>query len=194
MRIILVLVRRRKAVGAAKEMVYAAPRATPKSATWRPIPKGHNHKSIFSKIGHLDHKPSPLRFRSPSVRPLRYNRRMSSNLVPTPPGRPRLRESELDMPAGPQKVTRQLRELFREAFDQLGGVEYLVDFATRNDQNARVFVQAISKLLPASAADTKQDRIILDIPWLTRDRLAYQRADAQPLDSDITDVLPKEPR
>lgn len=116
------------------------------------------------------------------------------NLIPVPPDRPRLRNSELDMPAGPQKVTRQLRELFREAFDQLGGVEYLVDFATRNDQNARVFVQAISKLLPASAADMNKDKVIIDIPWLTRDRLAYQRADQQPLDQDITDVLPKESR
>ena len=115
-----------------------------------------------------------------------------TRLIPAPPDHPRLRESDLDMPAGPQKVTRQLRELFREAFDQLGGVEYLVDFASRNDQNARVFVQAISKLLPASAADTSKDKIIIDIPWLTRDRLAYQRADHQPLDSDITDVLPRE--
>jgi len=116
---------------------------------------------------------------------------MSSSLVPIPPDRPRLRQSELDLPAGPGKVTRQLRELFREAFDQLGGVEYLVDFASRNDQNARVFVQAISKLLPASASDTAKDKIIIDVPWLTRDRLSYQRADQQPLDSDITDVLPK---
>lgn len=96
------------------------------------------------------------------------------------------------MPAGPTKVTRQLRELFREAFDQLGGVEFLVDFASRNDQNARVFVQAVSKLLPASAADNAKDKVIIDIPWLTRDRLAYQRADQGPMDSDITDVIPKD--
>lgn len=90
------------------------------------------------------------------------------------------------------KVTRQLRELFREAFDDLGGSAFLVDFALKSDANARVFVQAISKLLPASANPAeKGEKIIIDVPWLTRDRLSYQRADQQPMDSDIQDVIPK---
>lgn len=41
-----------------------------------------------------------------------------------------------------------IRDLFREAFDLLGGAQWLVTFATQNDGNARVFVQAISKLIP----------------------------------------------
>ncbi len=41
-----------------------------------------------------------------------------------------------------------IRELFREAFDLLGGAQWLVTFATANDGNARVFVQAITKLIP----------------------------------------------
>lgn len=52
------------------------------------------------------------------------------------------------MPASPRKGNAQLRDLFREAFDKLGGSDFLVDFATRNDGNARVFVQCVSKLLP----------------------------------------------
>lgn len=103
----------------------------------------------------------------------------------------KLNASPLDEPRGPKGVTRQLRYLFREAFDQMGGVEWLVQFATANDQNARVFVQAISKLLPPASDDKVQDKIIIDVPWLTRDRLAYKRADEQPLDSDIIDVLPR---
>jgi hypothetical protein len=41
-----------------------------------------------------------------------------------------------------------IRELFREAFDLLGGSAWLVQFASSNDGNARVFVQALSKLIP----------------------------------------------
>ena len=92
-------------------------------------------------------------------------------------------------PVGPNKVNRQLREVFREAFDHLGGATWLVEFATANDQNARVFVQAISKLLPASASPIAGEKIVLDIPWLTRERLAYKEG---PTDSDITDLIPKE--
>ena len=38
--------------------------------------------------------------------------------------------------------------MFRDAFERLGGTDYLVEFAQSNDQNARVFVQAIAKLIP----------------------------------------------
>jgi len=41
-----------------------------------------------------------------------------------------------------------IRDIFREAFDLLGGAQWLVQFAAQNDGNARVFVQAISKLIP----------------------------------------------
>lgn len=114
-----------------------------------------------------------------------------NSLIPPVEAGPRERISALDEPAGPVKVTRQLRELFREAFDELGGAQFLVEFATKSDANARVFVQAISKLLPASASPKGGEKLIIDIPWLTKDRLAYQRADQQPMDSDIQDVLPK---
>jgi hypothetical protein len=72
-------------------------------------------------------------------------------------------------------VNRQLREVFREAFDTLGGSRWLVDFAGKSDQNARVFVQAISKLLPP-ANDTKTPGgVVIDVPWLTGARLSYKR-------------------
>jgi hypothetical protein len=74
----------------------------------------------------------------------------------------------------------------------MGGAEWLVQFATANDQNARVFVQAISKLLPASATPAEKGKVIIDIPWLTRDRLAYRDADNQPVDADVVRLLPRE--
>jgi len=111
------------------------------------------------------------------------------SLIPPPPSRPSIRSTALTDDLGPTKVNRQLRELFREAFDQLGGVQFLVDFANESEPNRRVFIQAISKLLPASANPAEvNNRIIIDVPWLTRDRLAYKEG---PLDSDIMDVLPR---
>lgn len=104
------------------------------------------------------------------------------------PPRQATRISPLTDEAGPNQVNRQLRELFREAFDTLGGAGWLVEFAQNSDANARVFVQAISKLLPASASSIGQEKIIIDIPWLTRDRLAYKEG---LMDSDVADVMPK---
>ena len=121
---------------------------------------------------------------------LRYNQGMNGLIPPQPP-RQAVRVSPLTDEAGPVQVNRQLRELFREAFDSLGGAHWLVEFASTSDANARVFVQAISKLLPASASPIGQEKIIVDIPWLVKDRLAYKHADTQPLDSDVADVLPK---
>lgn len=101
----------------------------------------------------------------------------------------KIRNAPLAQDAGPLRVNRQLREVFREAFDNLGGAEWLVEFALADQANARVFVQAISKLLPASASPTdKTDKIIIDIPWLTKDRLAYKEG---PLDDNVQDVLPR---
>jgi len=110
------------------------------------------------------------------------------SLIPPPSSKPQVRSTALTDDAGPTKVNRQLRELFREAFDILGGTQFLVNFALESEANRRVFVQAISKLLPASANPAeKNDKIVIDIPWLTRDRLAYKEGE---VDADIEDVLP----
>jgi hypothetical protein len=57
----------------------------------------------------------------------------------------------------------------------MGGASWLIEFATKNDQNARVFVQAISKLLPPANDTKKEGGVIIDIPWLTSTRLSYKR-------------------
>ena len=61
-----------------------------------------------------------------------------------------VRRSPLSQPVGPNIAIKQLREVFRDAFDQLGGAAWLVDFVKSDPANARVFVSAISKLLPAT--------------------------------------------
>lgn len=70
-----------------------------------------------------------------------------------PPVQPQsIRSSALTQPVGPNIAIKQLREVFRDAFDQLGGADWLVNFVKEDPANARVFVSAISKLLPATVA------------------------------------------
>jgi hypothetical protein len=109
-------------------------------------------------------------------------------MLPNSKSPQRLRNSPLDENVSPTRVKQQLREVFREAFDQLGGVAWLVEFAQRSEANQRVFVQALSKLLPPSSADKPNERIIIDIPWLTRERLSYKNPSnpGVPLVEDIS--------
>jgi len=66
-----------------------------------------------------------------------------------PPVTPQaIRATALTQPVGPNIVIKQLREVFRDAFDQLGGATWLVEFVREDPANARVFISAISKLLP----------------------------------------------
>lgn len=76
----------------------------------------------------------------------RYNAKMA--LIPqvTPQ---QIRSTPLTQAVGPNVTVKQLREVFRDAFDQLGGASWLVDFVKEDPANARVFISAISKLLPA---------------------------------------------
>lgn len=59
-----------------------------------------------------------------------------------------IRSTALTQPVGPNVAIKQLREVFRDAFDQLGGASWLIEFVEKDPANARVFVGAISKLLP----------------------------------------------
>lgn len=105
-------------------------------------------------------------------------------LPPRPPQYVSPLNGDLPAEATPRQIIKQLREVFREAFDDLGGASWLVEFASKNDQNARVFVQAISKLLPP-ANDVKNNKgVIIDVPWLTNTRLSYKRQG----DEEITDI------
>lgn len=65
-----------------------------------------------------------------------------------------IRSTALTQPVGGNIAIKQLREVFRDAFDQLGGANWLIEFVREDPANARVFVSAISKLLPATVAVT----------------------------------------
>lgn len=107
-------------------------------------------------------------------------------MIPEPTRNAMPRSSPLDEDVSPRVVTRQLREVFREAFDHLGGAQWLVEFASANDQNARVFVQAISKLLPPAMDGQAKEKLVIDVPWLTRDRLSYKNGTTS--DDQVADV------
>lgn len=55
---------------------------------------------------------------------------------------------DANAPAHPAIVRKDLRQIFRDAFDQLGGADWLVRFVRDDPQNARTFVQAIARLMP----------------------------------------------
>ena len=63
-----------------------------------------------------------------------------------------VRATPLAQAVGSNIAIKQLREVFRDAFDQLGGADWLVEFVKEDPANARVFVSAISKLLPVTMA------------------------------------------
>ena len=71
------------------------------------------------------------------------------SLIPQPQPQ-NIRSTALTQQAGGNVVIKQLREVFRDAFDQLGGAAWLVEFVKEDPANARVFISAISKLLPAT--------------------------------------------
>lgn len=52
------------------------------------------------------------------------------------------------LPHEDRQNKRAIREMVRDAFDRLGGVDWLVTFAMRSDENARVFINVIAKLIP----------------------------------------------
>jgi len=106
------------------------------------------------------------------------------SLIPAGPPRFSAPPGSLQEEASPRRVTQQLREVFREAFDNLGGAVWLTEFASKSDQNARVFVQAISKLLPPANDPKGGNGVIIDVPWLTGARLSYKRDG----DNEVVDV------
>jgi len=73
------------------------------------------------------------------------------SLIPQPKPQA-IRSTALTQPVGSNIAIKQLREVFRDAFDQLGAADWLIQFVKEDPANARVFVSAISKLLPATVA------------------------------------------
>lgn len=131
---------------------------------------------------------------------------MSSLIPPASPPQ-RLSNSPLDDIVGPRRITKQMREIFRETLDNLGGADWLYQFVQADPTNARVFVQALSKFIAPTVEPVKpaeRQPVVLDIPWISQRRLAYkdrqQIEDATLVpsedgrnDADADDVISRDP-
>ena len=47
-----------------------------------------------------------------------------------------------------QQNVKAIRDVVREAFDRLGGADWLVTFAQASPENSRVFVSLVGRLIP----------------------------------------------
>lgn len=100
-----------------------------------------------------------------------------SSLIPPPALPQMMSESPLDALVSSRTQNKQMREIFRETLDKLGGVEWLVKFAQGDPQNARVFVSTLGKFVSPTVEPLKpQERVptVIDIPWINARRLAYK--------------------
>lgn len=130
---------------------------------------------------------------------------MSSLIPPASPPQT-LSNSPLDDIVGPRKMTKQMREIFRETLDQLGGAAWLLQFVQSDNTNARVFVQALSKFIAPTVEPVKpaeRQPVVLDIPWITQRRLAYKDREIEDatlvptesgrFDADVDDIISRDP-
>ena len=86
--------------------------------------------------------------RAPAVSPL--------NGAPTPPGRPK----------GVRNKLTNLRDAVLEAFDTVGGPEYLVKLASGTQSDRAAFVSLVSKVLPSQINANVEGGIQVQLNWL----------------------------
>lgn len=75
---------------------------------------------------------------------------------PTPPGRP----------AGVRNKLTNLRDAVLEAFDTVGGAEYLVQLAKGTQSDRAAFVGLVSKVLPTQVQAQVEGGVQIQLSWL----------------------------
>jgi hypothetical protein len=76
--------------------------------------------------------------------------------VPTPPGRPK----------GVRNKLTNLRDAVIEAFDRVGGVDYLVKMANGTQSDRAAFTSLMNKVLPTQINQQVEGGIRLELGWL----------------------------
>ncbi|MCU0891487.1 MAG: hypothetical protein MUE77_07020 [Sandarakinorhabdus sp.] len=66
----------------------------------------------------------------------------------------------------PNKLTREVKAILQEAFEELGGVEKLVAWASRNDRNYGEFLRLWVRLLPIQIGNDYGDVAAIRIEML----------------------------
>jgi len=77
----------------------------------------------------------------------------------------------------PHVIKRELRAILRDAFDQLGGAQWLVDFVRRDDSNAKAFLQVLGRTMPLELLGA--DKAPVTITILSADG-TVERVDMEP--------------
>jgi hypothetical protein len=101
--------------------------------------------------------------------------------APTPPGRP----------LGVKNKLTNLRDAVLEAFDKVGGAEYLVRLAEGTQSDRAAFTSLVAKVLPTQINQNVEGGIKLELSWLggrsigaTTAQLAEQRTQVLDLERD----------
>lgn len=101
--------------------------------------------------------------------------------VPTPAGRPK----------GVRNKLTNLRDAVIEAFDQVGGVDYLVRLANGTQSDRAAFTSLMNKVLPTQINQSVEGGIKLELSWLggrsigtTTAQLPEQRTQVLDLEQD----------
>lgn len=103
------------------------------------------------------------------------------NGAPTPPGRP----------AGVKNKLTNLRDAVLEAFDRVGGADYLVRLAEGTQSDRAAFTGLVAKVLPTQINQNVEGGIKLELSWLgnrnigtTQAQIAEPRTQVLDLEQD----------
>ena len=96
--------------------------------------------------------------------------------MPTPPGRPK----------GVRNKLTNLRDAVIEAFDRVGGVDYLVRLANGTQSDRAAFTSLMNKVLPTQINQNVEGGIRLELSWLGQRNIGTTQAQ---IADDRTQVL-----
>jgi len=71
-----------------------------------------------------------------------------------------IEQQKIGRPPGPNKITKELRHMIREALDKAGGVEYL---ARQAEENPGPFMALVGKILPTKIVGEDDEQLEISI-------------------------------
>lgn len=98
--------------------------------------------------------------------------------LPAGPGRPKGQKSRLI----------NLRDAVLEAFDQVGGAEYLVKLANGTQSDRAAFTGLVAKVLPTQINQTVDGGIRIELGWLGQRRVGTEAAQIPDQQTQVIDL------
>lgn len=100
------------------------------------------------------------------------------NGVPTPPGRP----------LGVKNRLTNLRDAVLEAFDRVGGADYLVRLAEGTQSDRAAFTGLMAKILPSQIQAQVEGGIKLELSWLGQRQIGTTAAQIEQRTTQVLDI------